>query len=196
MTKSDIARCQLGTALDMFIQGQDPVSVHCLAMAGGEVAEWLAENAGGEPFKSHILETFPVSNLKEIRKLQRQYWNAFKHATERDGKAREDEKLLASFDPTVNDHMLFVGWHDYGMAGLALPIEAQIFEAWYLAKYPEKVSSEASIGGVEYVFPNLSLLSPDEQHDKLAEAIIKWRQCAAVMEDPGTDRRPLVMPWG
>lgn len=195
MTKAEIARRQLGAALDMFLRGQDPVSVHCLAMAGCEIAEWLVENVGAQAFKTHILKNVPDTNIKEIRRLQRQYWNAFKHATERDGKDREDDELLRTFNPDVNDHMLYIGWRDYGMAGLALPIEAQVFEAWYLAKYPEKLSSEASLAGIDHVFPNLSRLSSDEQHEKLAEAIAKWRQCVPVMEHPGTDRRPLIMQW-
>src|SRR6266404_1994636 len=71
--------------LDMFLRDQDPVSVHSLAMAGGEIAEQLASNAGAEPFVSHVLRTFPDIDLKEIRTLQRKFSNAFKHATTRDG---------------------------------------------------------------------------------------------------------------
>ena len=59
MTKVEIARRQLGAALEMFLRGQDPVSVHCLAMAGCEIAEWLTENVGAKAFKTHILTNVP-----------------------------------------------------------------------------------------------------------------------------------------
>jgi hypothetical protein len=39
--KTEIARRQLGTALALFIEDRDPVSVHTLACAGCEIAEYL-----------------------------------------------------------------------------------------------------------------------------------------------------------
>jgi hypothetical protein len=195
MDKAEVARRQLGTALDMWLRGQDPVSVHCLAMAGGEVAEWLAEKAGGKPFKNHILHTFPDLNIKGIRTIQRKYVNAFKHATAIGGKDREDDELLDSFDYIVNEHMLFIGWYDYGMAGLPRPIEAQAFEVWYLGKYPEKISPEANSDGIKHTFPDLPALSLSRQRARLVDVIRKARKNGIVMNDPGTDRRPLVMPW-
>lgn len=52
LDKNEVARRQLGTALALFIEDFDPVSVHTLACAGGEVAEHLARKAGAEPFGS------------------------------------------------------------------------------------------------------------------------------------------------
>jgi hypothetical protein len=196
MDKAEVARRQLGTALDMWLRRQDPVSVHCLAMAGGEIAEWLAEKSGGEPFKNHILDTFVDLQIKDVRAIQRQYVNAFKHATALGGKDRDDEEILRSFDDTVNEHVLLTGWYDYGMAGLPRPIEAQVFEAWYLAKYPEKVSPEANTDGLRRIFPNLAALSDDRQHARMGDVIRKAKKSGIVINDPGTDRRPLIMPWG
>src|ERR1700675_97063 len=99
MDKIEVARRQLGTALDMFVRGQDPVSIHCLAMGGGEIAEWLAEKSGAQPFKTHILDTFPDLRMQDIRAVQRKNWNAFKHATTLNGADRDDGAILAAFDP-------------------------------------------------------------------------------------------------
>jgi hypothetical protein len=61
MDKGEVARRQLGTALDMFLRGQDPVSVHTLAMAGGEIAERLAEKKLVRKLSSAISERrFPI----------------------------------------------------------------------------------------------------------------------------------------
>lgn len=195
MDKVEVARRQLGTALDMFLRVQDPVSVHCLAMGGGEIAEWLAEKAGAQPFKNHILETFPDLKMRDIRAVQRKNWNAFKHATTMNGADRDDDAILAAFDPGDNEHMIFIGWYDIGMAGLPRPIESQVFEAWYLAKYPEKVSPYANIAGIRRVFPDLTTLSPNRQHLRLIECIKKYKKNGPIMNDVGTDRRPLVLPW-
>lgn len=194
LDKNKVARRLLGTALDLFLREQDPVSVHCLAMAGGEIAEWLAEKGGGEPFKNHVLETFPDMNMKNLREIQRRYSNAFKHATDRKGQDRDDESILASFDGSVNDATLFIGWYDYGMSGLSRPIEAQVLEAWYLAKHPENVNPDADVSGLNRVFPKLAALSPRRQHERLLEVIRKARKNGIVMNDPGTDRGPLLLP--
>jgi hypothetical protein len=110
----------------------DVVRSKRLDQAGAPVLDPTAEKGGGEPFKNHVLETFQDMNIKELREVQRRYSNAFKHATDRKGQDRDDERILASFDGSVNDATLFIGWYDYGMSGLPRPVEAQVFEAWYL----------------------------------------------------------------
>ncbi|WP_347882443.1 hypothetical protein [Bradyrhizobium sp. SSUT18] len=42
LTKLNVARHQLGTALDLFIKDRDPVAVQCLACGGGELIEAIA----------------------------------------------------------------------------------------------------------------------------------------------------------
>jgi hypothetical protein len=56
--KADIARRQLGTALALFLDDADSVSVHTLACAGSEIAEHLTRKAGAEPFSGHALASF------------------------------------------------------------------------------------------------------------------------------------------
>lgn len=86
--KIEIARRQLGTALALYLQDQDPVSVHCLAGGGCELIEYFAEKTGAKPLTSHLKNVNPGIDIKEIRRLQRQYWYAFKHATYQNGKER------------------------------------------------------------------------------------------------------------
>jgi hypothetical protein len=116
LDRIQIARRQLGTALSLFLDDADPVSVHTLACAGREISEHLTRKAGEEPFIAHMMTTFPDLDTKEIRRLSNQYCNAFKHATSHKGVERSDEELLERFSDRVNDHTLFVGWHDYMLA--------------------------------------------------------------------------------
>jgi hypothetical protein len=187
MNKEEVARRQLGTALDMFLRGQDPVSVHSLTMSGAVIAEFLAEKAGGEPFRNHVLDGFPELDVQEVR-------NAFKHASNRSGVEKDDD-VLEEFHPSVNDHALLVGWWDYGASGLPRPIEAQAFEGWYRAKYPEKADPAFNMGPINHYFSELTRLSPERQHSRLIDVIRKARKIGAVMSALGTDRRPLVLPW-
>jgi|SRR5262245_45591990 len=80
--------------LALFLEDSDPVSVHTLACAGCEIAEHLTRKAGEKPFSTHALLTFPDLDRGEIRRLQNQYWNAFKHAQTRGGIEREDRDML------------------------------------------------------------------------------------------------------
>ena len=108
--KIECARRQLGTALDLYLRDLDPVSVHCLANGGCEVIEFYAEKAGAQPFVSHILQTQPHLDMKKIKTIQRQHWNAFKHAITRGGEERQDDDLLSKFTDVADDAVLFVRW--------------------------------------------------------------------------------------
>jgi hypothetical protein len=70
LDKTEVARRQLGTALALFIEDLDPISVHTLARAGGEIAEHLTRKAMSKPFIDHALATFPDETLRKIRGLQ------------------------------------------------------------------------------------------------------------------------------
>jgi hypothetical protein len=193
LDKTEIARRQLGTALAMFLEDSDPVSVNTLACAGCEIAEHLTRKAGEEPFSTHALLTFPDLNIDKIRQLQNQYWNAFKHAQTRGGIEREDSELLERFGDGVNDHTLFVGWHDYMLAVGALPIEAQIFQAWYFALYPEKSNPEVDTRIYRQLFPMLPSKFRADQKRALRQVISSFREDAEVMTHPKTDPRPLML---
>ena len=193
LDKTEIARRQLGTALALFLEDSDPVSVHTLACAGCEIAEYLTDKAGEKPFSTHALATFLDLKIGEIRQLQNQYWNAFKHARTRGGIEREDRELLERFGDEVNDHTLFIGWYDYQQAVRTLPIEAQIFQMWYFALYPEKLNPGVDTTTHQRLFPMLPSKSRADQKRALRKVISSYRGNAEVMNDPKTDPRPLML---
>jgi hypothetical protein len=150
--------------------------------------------AGAEPFSTHALETFPDLDIRKIRSSNNQYWNAFKHAMTLGGAERDDQKLFDRFSDKVNDHALFVGWYDYALAIGLLPAEAQIFQVWYFALYPEKLNPDADVTAPERMFPNLPRLERSEQKRALRKAIEFFRDDLTIMRDPQTDRHPLILP--
>jgi hypothetical protein len=194
LDKTQVARRHLGTALALFLEDCDPVSVHTLACAGCEVAEHLTRKAGKEPFSTHALATFPSLDIGKIRRVQNEYWNAFKHATTRDGLDRADEALLASFDDEANNHTLFVGWHDYMLATGSLPPEAQVFQIWYFALYPDKLDPNVDRTPFTHTFPDLKGKSWPERKKVLRGKIAAARNDSDLMGDPQTDARPLILP--
>ena len=193
--KIEIARRQLGTALALYLQDQDPVSVHCLAGGGCELIEYYAKEAGAKPLTSHMMEVMPDIDINEVRKQQRQYWNAFKHAAHQSGKERNDNDLLAQFSDVQNDHALFIGWFDYALTMNVLPIEAQAHQVWYIALYPEKLDPKHSIDRYAQVFPNLRSKSRADQKQMLKDAIKRARSDPSMMDDDRTEKRDLVLSW-
>lgn len=193
MTKEEIARRQLGTALSLFLKDADPVSVHSLAVGGGEIAGYLASKVSKEAFSAHALATIPELDSRKLRRLRNQYWNAFKHAATHDDREREDTALLAAFSDEQNDHALLVGWYDYMIAVGHMPIEAQAFQMWYFAKFPEKLNSSVSAAPYQALFPALASLSRAGQKERLRFAISGVRSNPDIMNDRRTDPRPLIL---
>jgi hypothetical protein len=123
--KLKIARAQLGTALRLFVENREPISVHALACGGSEVIEGLANQADLPTLSSHMMKTVPDLDYAKIKRLRNQYWNAIKHFYGRDNKtARDDEALMADFADAANDSVLFMGWLDYQLLTKRLPVAA------------------------------------------------------------------------
>jgi hypothetical protein len=148
LTKLNVARHQLGTALDLFIRDLDPIAVHCLACGGGELIEAIADVENVQPLTTHMLETVPNLDIKELRRIQRLYWNSFKHMTQRKGEMRDDAAILAAFDDRNNDATLFVGWWDYQAVTQRLPLPAQVFQVWWYALNEEKLAHSRDPAGL------------------------------------------------
>jgi hypothetical protein len=136
--KIEVARRQLGTATHMYLRDLDPVSVHCLANAGCELMEFYARKLSGEALLTGFAQLAPDTEIAKLKRLQRQYWNAFKHATKKGSPAveRDDEGNLRQFTDEKNDLALVIGWSDYHRATGTIPIEAQAQQVWYFALHP------------------------------------------------------------
>ena len=193
LTKLEVARRQLGTALALFLDNKDPVAVHVLACGGGEIAHRLAEVAGAEPFEAHVLANFPELGKAKLAELRKKYWNALKHATTHNGKDRDDTEILGAFSDEANDDHLFWGWYDFANASGRLPIEAQAFQAWYFAKHPDKLRDGVDPVDFSRLFPGLAELERSQQKARLRRVIQRYRRCRDIIADPHTDQRPLLL---
>jgi hypothetical protein len=127
-----------------------------------------------------------------VRRIRNQYWNAFKHATKRNGSDREDDDVFTAFSDEKNDHVLYLGWIDYFRATRSIPLEAQVFQVWYYAMYPEKLRAPSdALPGVQK-FGDLKSVSRCEAKRRLRIVIEDTRSDKALMDHPETDNRPLL----
>ncbi len=192
LTKREVARRQLGTALWLFLEDLDPISVHTLAGAAAELAEHLAHDHGGFPFLDHALQTNPGRTRQEYYGISRRYYNAFKHLTKQSGGRRDDAAVLESFSDDKNDGLLYVAWTDLSQASYAIPIETQVFLVWFYACHPEKMARVEDATRFSLVFPCMRELPRIEKKLDLKKVIASARKNVELMADPGTDRRPLI----
>ncbi len=105
---------------------------------------------------------------------------------------RDDEALLANFDDKQNDALLFVAWTDLSTASGSSPVEAQVFQAWFYASYPEKLARREDAARFLSAFPRLNEMPRSARKTFLKQQIEVARGNSMVMDDPRTDQRPLV----
>ena len=145
------------------------------------------------PFVDHVLKTNSEMTENDFYRLQRKFYNAFKHQTKKDGSDREDAELLEAFDDHINDAQLFLAWSDLVAVTGQSPVEVQVFQVWFYAKYPEKMADGVDARHFAGVFPNIAQLSRDEQKLELKRRIEEARGNRLLMADPRTDQRPLLI---
>jgi hypothetical protein len=192
LDKTHVARRQLGVALALFLEDLDPIAIHVLACTGGEVAEYLAVKADGQPFNARALATFRNNTLREIRLARNRFWSSFRRATTYGDDDESYNNLMSGFSDLQNDHALLVGWYDLMLVSRKLPIEAQVFQSWYFALYPDQLGSEADASRYETLFPRLRDLIRPDQKQALRDAIEHARQDPVIMNDSATERGYLI----
>ncbi len=196
MDKLEAARRQLGTALQLYLDQRDPVSVHCLVCGGCELADSLAAERGQKPMRLFSLAQQTKMDEAAFYRLRNRFWNAFKHYKTLSGQVRQDDELLGSFTDAENRERLFLGWFDYASAGGALPIAAQVYNTWFMALDRSRFRSDEALSfltELDKVFPGLAELPPDRQHQRLRREVEKARRDRELVNDTLTDRRPLIL---
>ena len=190
--KLQIARAQLGTALRLFIENKDPLSVQALACGGAEIIEGLTEQAALPTLSTHILKTMPSFDRAKLARVRNKYWNAIKHFYAQDNRTmRDDEALMADFTDAANDAVLFDGWLNYQTLMKRLPVEVQVFQVWWYATNEAKMNPGADPTPWRSVFPGIARQPREEQKRRLRRTIEKYRKDKSLLADPLTETEPL-----
>ena len=193
MDKTEIARRQLGTALSLFLEDQDPVSVHVLACAGMEIADHLSLKAGAQPFRINGQEGNALTDV-EYGNIRSEFANAFKHATRRKGVERDDSAILADFSDVNNDERLFIGWCDFASAGNPHPIESHVLISWFMGMHAHLLDTphgRVILREIDPFFPGIRDLPRERQKTMLKKQIVQAKKNRKMMARPLIDPRPL-----
>lgn len=136
VTKIESARRQLETAIILYFNDKDPVSIHTLACAAHEIIAKLNSKKSGTAL---ILEGTMINekHQREFQKMVREAKNFFKHAES------DPDKSLA-FNPETNDYYLLDACEGYELLTGEKNPYFIIYRGWFNSKYPHILNA---IGG-------------------------------------------------
>ena len=127
LSKVDVARRQLITAICLFFANGDPVSVFTLAANAWEVIDALCNKRGVASVSNETRSHIPAADDLKRDYVNSPFRNFFKHAD------RDPDASINGFDKYNSDGIIFLGVEDYIRLNGKSPIEFQVFQIWYLA---------------------------------------------------------------
>jgi hypothetical protein len=185
LTKLAVARRQLATAIELFFNEGDAVSVYSLATNAWEVIDVLCRKAAIESFSVQARENVPKGKDLKRHYINSPYRNFFKHADD------DADRTLEPLPDSQVEGVLFLAVEDYIRLNRRSPVQLQVFQLWYLAKYTDKVDPEVAaevLQGINQAFPDLCLLSRREQLALGARVLARAAEDRVLCEDLRTER--------
>ncbi|WP_233862952.1 hypothetical protein [Paraburkholderia adhaesiva] len=186
VTKLDAARRQLITAIRLFFDGGDGVSVYSLASNAWEVIDVLCTSAGVESFSKQARENLPAGQTLKYY-VNEPCRNFFKHAAQ-DPNPDSSVELRESNVAAI----LFLAVEDYIRLRQGGPVEAQVFQVWFIAVFPEKVTeddpvAQSKLEDAKLVFPGITTLAASDQIEMGRRVLETAREDAGLAADPKTE---------
>ena len=184
LSKMEVSKRQLVTAIRLFFEGGDPVSVFTLAANAWEIIDELCNKAGIDSIsnqtRGHVLES------KDLKRdyINSPYRNYFKHAD------RDPDAVLKDFDERKCDGVILLAVEDYLRLNLKAPVEFQVFQLWYLALNIEKVSDNhlnRILASTNELFPNINNIKRKEQLELGRKAMEDYKDDSVLLQDGRTE---------
>lgn len=178
LDKFDIARNALCGAIFTYIFTPYHSAAHTLAGACIEIVNTLMSPQSKRSREKAAFECKSLSvfckcagktedeyNLfiKDIRNI----YSFLKHAD-------RDPQEKIKINPKVTEHYIFLAIRDYAVLCRGIPIEAQVYEAWYLAINPDKIekSQEKNSRNIATLFPNITNIDHEQQKEMCRQLLV------------------------
>jgi len=134
LTKIDVSRSQLETAIKLFFLGQDIVSIHTLTNATHQV---LYDIAHSKMIKSTLIDEVKIyiksEHWKDYNKIVRKAGNYFKHAD-------NDLNETLEFSLEESEFLIFDSILLYIRISKDVTSSMSSFMAWFYLKYPNTIN--------------------------------------------------------
>ena len=158
-----VARSQLLTAIDLFFNDRDPVSVHALAGNSREILESVCKLAAVEPVTELFLRGHPNKSKKEVCAALNLYRNCFRQVGKTWEERRSEQVILNQFDDSKNEYLLYVCVEDYLKLRGSCPFPMQVLHAWVCALHDDLIACPYSRQKFIHLFPGLSQMNRYQQ---------------------------------
>lgn len=134
ISKIDAAKRQLETAVNLYFQNADPVSIHTLSAAAHGILHALCKTRG---IKSWIKNTGMIrkGKEKEFEDMLNKPQNFFKHG-------ERDLNKVHDFVPPVTEFFIWDSCQMYMQITTECPKPFHIFSVWFCLKHPNIIEHE------------------------------------------------------
>lgn len=131
VTKLDAAKSQLATAISLYFEDRDPISVHTLAMAAGEIIDRLCVAKGLVSMRVDLMTRIAPERRKEVADAVNEASNFFKHAS-----SSKPNQVLADFSDDRNFFAILFAADGLRLLGIEMP-ETKVFGGWIQVVEPK-----------------------------------------------------------
>jgi hypothetical protein len=184
LTKVDVARRQLVTAIRLLFDEGDSVSIFSLAANAWEVIDVLCNKAGVPSFSNHTREHIQDGKDLKYDYINSPYRNFFKHAD------RDPEAVSPPLKDSDVDSLIFLAVEDYLRLRKKSPVEFQVFQLWFMSIYTDKLSAEALSemrGAIESAFTNIGSLMRADRLAMGKRVLVNAKVDQELLNDPRTE---------
>ena len=184
LTKRIVAQRQLVAAIRLLFNEADLVPVYSLAANAWEIIDTLATRAGIDSISNQAREQIPLDRDLKYHYINSPYRNFFKHAD------RDPDASVPPLNDGNVESIVFLAVEDYLRLFGMSPIEFQVYQLWYLAKYAEKLSTKAMarvLDEIRVTFPNIRELTRGEQLSMARSALASAQADADLKKDSRTE---------
>jgi hypothetical protein len=130
LSKKEVARRELATAIRLFVADGDPVSIHVLASAASAIIRPIGKAGQQKTWREEFRDRVIPEYQDSVESLLDEPFNFMKHG------ARDPESTLA-FHPDANPVLLLMVCYDYEIVFKERFIELAIFIAMMASLHPE-----------------------------------------------------------
>ena len=170
LTKADAAIRQLDTAIELFFEKRDPVSVRTLVGAAGRVLSDLVEHKKpGASWRSNTVKSMPMLKAKEVYAILNSTPNFLKHAD-------DDADAVHIFTEAENEDLIFMATLECGEIH-PTSLQMQVFQIWYMAAYPERFPDDNQPAqDAKGLLPALASLAREQKIERGAQFLAEQRR--------------------
>lgn len=132
---TNVAASQLATAIRLWANDWDPISVHVLASAAAEIIAVLNKAKGFVPIRSAMLDIMDSDYRERVAHGIVEAFNFMKHGS-------KDPDAVMSFNPGESEWVIYAACVDYLAAFGVAPPEALLFLTYMTDQKPELIRED------------------------------------------------------